>query len=78
MQSGVRFPCCLTLELLSRSVERCLRDQNNVQLLFVKRSANMVALCLERASYFLPDRDFDGINVLIEVRDCVLIDLSMQ
>lgn len=42
-------------------VENCrkyLKDNNNIQLYFIKRSVNMVAHELARVSYSYPDRNF--------------------
>lgn len=40
---------------------------NNVELYFIKRSANMAANELARASHIYPDRSFDRWSVPIKV-----------
>lgn len=49
---------------------------NNIELLFVKRSANMVAHTLARESYALPGRSFNRWSVPINVLRCIDMDLS--
>ncbi|KAL8098853.1 hypothetical protein AgCh_031539 [Apium graveolens] len=49
---------------------------NNIELLFVKRSANMVAHTLARESYALPGRSFNRWSVPINVLRCIEMDLS--
>ena len=59
-------------------VEECRRlldEQNTVSLLFLKRSANMVAHELARASYSFPDRFFDRSSVPTEVDVALIADL---
>ena len=63
---------------MGRIIEECrelLLSLNNVQLLFVKRSANIVAHSLARASYSLPDRTFSGRDVPVEVKQFISHDL---
>ncbi|XP_074377941.1 uncharacterized protein LOC141719459 [Apium graveolens] len=59
-------------------IEECrkvLKENNNFQLYFIKRSANMAAHELARASYSFPDRIFDRGTVPIEVDKCIVADL---
>ncbi|KAL8091980.1 hypothetical protein AgCh_034313 [Apium graveolens] len=66
------------LSLFGRMVKECrrlLQEQNTVSLSFIKRSANMVAHELARASYFFPDREFDRRSVPIEVDVALKADL---
>ncbi|KAL8146538.1 hypothetical protein AgCh_004316 [Apium graveolens] len=48
---------------------------NNVELYFIKRSANMAAHKLARASHIYPDRSFDRWSVPIKVKQCIADDL---
>ncbi|WOG89983.1 hypothetical protein DCAR_0209224 [Daucus carota subsp. sativus] len=52
-----------------------MQHLNNVELFFVKRSANMVAHQLARESYFLSDRSFDRCSIPRSVKDCIEADL---
>ncbi|XP_074328402.1 uncharacterized protein LOC141666310 [Apium graveolens] len=52
-----------------------VRRLNNIQLLFVKRSANMVAHQLARESYRYPGRIFDRWSILIYIQTCIEKDL---
>lgn len=66
---------------VGRVIEGCrelLLELNNVRLYFVKRSANKVAHSLARASYSFPDRIFNGSDVPMEVKQCILDDLVMN
>lgn len=49
-------------------------DLNTVKLFFIKRSANMVAHELARASYSFPDRVFDRSFVPIGVENALKAD----
>lgn len=62
-------------------IEECRRhiySTNNISLYFIKRSANMVAHTLARASYNHPGRSFDRWSVPIEVKNCIELDLIME
>lgn len=48
---------------------------NNVELLFVKRYANMVAHRLARESCVFPDRSFNRWSIPNVVKDCLMLDL---
>ncbi|KAL8088671.1 hypothetical protein AgCh_038446 [Apium graveolens] len=67
------------LSPFGRMVKECRRllpEQNTVSLSFIKRSANIVAHELARASYFFPDREFDRRSVVpIEVDVALKADL---
>lgn len=59
-------------------VEDCrilLKRLNKISLYFVRRSANMAAHCMAKASYSFPDRVFNGGNVPVDVKNVVLADL---
>lgn len=59
-------------------VEECrskLSYLNKVSLLFIRRSANMAAHCVAKASCSFPDRVFDRGNVPIELNNVLLDDL---
>lgn len=51
-------------------------QSNNLELYFVKRSANMAAHTLARASHIYSDRSFNRGSVPIEVKQCIEADLS--
>lgn len=64
---------------VGKVIEECrelILGLNNVSLFFVKRSTNMVAHSLARASYYFSDRTFNGSDVPVEVKNCILNDLS--
>lgn len=50
---------------------KLVKDLNNVELYFVKRSANMVAHELARVAHMYPDRVFDWSSVPINVKHCI-------
>ncbi|XP_074364152.1 uncharacterized protein LOC141704900 [Apium graveolens] len=52
-----------------------MRRLNNVELLFVKRSANMVAHQIARESYLLSGRRLNRWSVPISVKECIEKDL---
>lgn len=61
-------------------IEECralLKRLNSFQLFFVKRSVNMVAHSLARMLYSLPDRIINGSDVPVDIKACLLSDLSM-
>ncbi|KAL8112546.1 hypothetical protein AgCh_020025 [Apium graveolens] len=58
--------------------KRMLKEFNNIELYFIKRSANRSAHELARMSRMYPDRIFDGNSIPVIVRDCILFDSSYQ
>lgn len=57
---------------------RHISQLNNVELYFIKRSANMAAHKLARASHIYSDRSFDRWSVPTEVNLCISADLSSE
>lgn len=66
----MRSPFGLIVEECRRKIEQL----NNFYLYFIRRSANMVADHLARASYLYPGRIFDRSTVPIELKNCMLAD----
>lgn len=91
LQAEIESDCLVVIQAIrskvpmvlsvGRIIEECralLLNLNNVSLFFVKRSANMVAHSLARASYYFPDRTFTGRDVPVEVKNCISFDLSFN
>lgn len=60
--------------LLVEDCRRLMKELNTTTLFYIKRSANMVAHELARASYSFPDRVFDRIFVRVDVQIALLKD----
>lgn len=54
-----------------------IHRQNNVKLLFVKQSGNMVAHELARESYVSPGCSFDKCSISSSIKHCIELDLSI-
>lgn len=67
---SMRSPFSLIVEECRRKIEKL----NNFYLYFIRRSANMVANHLVRASYLYPGRIFDRSTVTIELKNCTMAD----
>lgn len=64
---------------LGQVVMKCrvlLGELNNVKLYFIKRSASMSAHELAHVAHMYPDRVFDWRSVPINVKNCILKELS--
>ncbi|KAL8147598.1 hypothetical protein AgCh_005064 [Apium graveolens] len=53
---------------------RIIKGLNNMELYFIKRSANRSAHELARLSHMYPDRIFDGSSIPFIVKDCIVLD----
>ena len=65
--------------VLGKIIQECrklISESNNVELYFIKRSANMAAHELAQVSHMYPDRSFDWSSVPVRVKTCILNDLS--
>ncbi|KAL8104816.1 hypothetical protein AgCh_028840 [Apium graveolens] len=63
--------------VFGRVIEECremIKELNNIELYFIKRSANRSAHELASMSHMYPDREFDGVSIPIKVKDCMLLD----
>ncbi|XP_074336620.1 uncharacterized protein LOC141673779 [Apium graveolens] len=65
------------LGVLIKDCRNYIKNSNKVSLYFIKRSANIVAHTLARASLIYPDRRFNRWSVL-EVMDCIAADSVNQ
>lgn len=60
---------------LVEGCRRSLKELNKVSLFYIRRSANMAAHELSRASYSFPDRVFDGSSVPVKVKNVLMSEL---
>lgn len=70
-----KVPMISPFGLIVEECRKMLQDQNTVSLSFIKRSANMVAHELARASYSFSDRSFDRSSIPIDVDVALKADL---
>ncbi|XP_063936224.1 uncharacterized protein LOC135147255 [Daucus carota subsp. sativus] len=76
VQVRSKVPMVSSLGLLVEECRQLLGMQNNKELFFIKRSVNMGAHSLARASYSFPDRTFSRSYVPVEVANCIVNDLA--
>ncbi|KAL8133302.1 hypothetical protein AgCh_008677 [Apium graveolens] len=88
-QITIEYDCLVVVQLIRSStlmrsvlgkvIKECRRfitDSNNVELYFIKRSANMAAYELAQVSHMYPDRSFGWSSVPVKVKMCILDDLN--